>query len=74
MKYYQVKAFTINKAAGDHALRKFAAEYPTAADTIAAISAETYTQVESIEIDDDYGIVTLDTGRGGSAEYAFALA
>ena len=74
MKYYQAKAFTVNKAAGDRALRKFATEYPAVKDTIAAISAETYTQVESIEIDDDYGIVTLDTGSGGSAEYAFALA
>lgn len=74
MKYYQAKAFTINKTAGDRALRKFAAEYPAVRDTIAAIAGETYTQVESIEIDDDYGIVTLDTGHGGSAEYAFALA
>lgn len=74
MKYYQANQFAVNKSEGDRALRKFAAEYPAAKDTIAAISAETYAQVESIEIDDDYGIVTLDTGHGGSAEYAFALA
>ncbi len=73
MKYYQASQFVVNKAAGDRALRKFAAEYPATADTISAIAGEPYIQVESIEIDDDYGIVTLDTGSGGSAEYAVEL-